>query len=401
VLEPIGLQLRPQLLDDHTYSQVLDILATAAKDSIEDDAGSRAELTLDDLPAAEDTPGTLGGEEAADTGDPNEPDKGPTAPLRTTDSGAPPAPEAAGGPSLATRIVQESPSPVPEAADHPAGDAENQEPVEEPPASDAAHNATDVRTMPRPAPRILVLGRVIIENAAGTVEPTKRNRLTELAAFLALHPGCDHTSIDAAQWPGHRVSDNTRNTAMSKLRRWLGKTSGGEDYLPRYQAGTGYQLHDRVDSDWAQWQRLLPDASDAATTEDLEAALALVRGRPFDGVRARRYTWAETLEQHMTSAIVDASNELARRRLREGRWRAAEAAVVIGLSVEPGMERLWRARILAAHSSGNTAGVQEAVDRMLAIVDELGGDLEDETEQLLTQLHDNTKPRHDDLMAAL
>jgi hypothetical protein len=103
----------------------------------------------------------------------------------------------------------------------------------------------------------------------------------------------------------------------------------------------------------------------------------------------------------MTSAIVDASNELARRRLREGRWRAAEAAIVIGLSVEPGMERLWRARILAAHSSGNTAGVQEAVDRMLAIADELGGDLEDETEQLLSQLHDKTKQTHDDLMAAL
>ena len=88
----------------------------------------------------------------------------------------------------------------------------------------------------------------------------------------------------------------------------------------------------------------------------------------------------------MISAIVDASHELATRYLMEGRWRSAERAVVTGLTVEPGMERLWRTRILAAHSSGNPAAVQEAINRLLAITDELGGDLEPETEQLLADL---------------
>jgi hypothetical protein len=178
------------------------------------------------------------------------------------------------------------------------------------------------------------------------------------------------------------------------LRRWLDKTSGGETYLPVYQAGARYRLHHQVSTDWHEWQQLLPHGPAAAGSENLEAALALVRGRPFDGIGAGRYAWAENLKQHMISMIVDASHQLARRRLTEGRWRAAEAAVVVGLSVEPGMERLWRARILAAHASRNPGAVKEAVDRMLAIADQLGGDLETETQQLLTQLRDN-KPTPD------
>lgn len=249
------------------------------------------------------------------------------------------------------------------------------------------HLAVEVQPTPAPAaPCLLLLGPVQVVGATGVVEPTKQARLTELAAILALNGGCDHTTIDACYFPGQRVNDNARNTQISKLRRWLGKAADGDDFLPRYQCMAGYRLHKEVTSDWDRWQELLPAGPAAAPTEALEEALRLVRGRPFDGVRSRRYAWAETLKQQMISAIVDASYELARRRLMEGQWRAAEAAVVIGLSVEPGMERLWRTRILAAYAAGNIPALQEAVDRLLSIVDELGGDLEQPTEDLLEQL---------------
>jgi nucleoid-associated protein YgaU len=393
VLEPIGLRLRAQLLDDHTYNQVLTILATATDEPPRDDADTQAELTLADLPAVGGKPEATPAEDVVDTrpGAANAASEAPTTAIEQ--SGVSITPEASGGPPGAAQTAQEGHFPASGKAGG-AGDAEKPGPAEKTRAGNDSAGAADVCTPPRPAPRILLLGPVTIENAAGPVEPSKRTRLTELAAFLVLHPGCDHTLIDAAQWPGERVSDNTRNSTMSKLRRWLGKTSGGEAYLPRYQAGARYQLHDQVSTDWHQWQQLLPDGPQAAGSEDLEQALALVRGRPFDGVRDRRYAWAENLKQHMISAIVDASHELARRRLTEGRWRAAEAAVVVGLSVEPGMERLWRTRILAAHAGRNPGAVQEAVDRMLAIADELGGDLENETQQLLTQLRDN-KPTRD------
>ncbi|MGB8382235.1 MAG: bacterial transcriptional activator domain-containing protein, partial [Dermatophilaceae bacterium] len=129
-------------------------------------------------------------------------------------------------------------------------------------------------------------------------------------------------------------------------------------------------------------------------SENLEAALKLVRGRPFAGRPTRYYAWTETIAHRLISEIVDASYELGRRRLMEGRYQAAEAAVVIGLSIEPAQERLWRIRILAAHESRNPATTKEAVDRMLTIARELECDLEPETEQLLEALSDPTaQPR--------
>lgn len=241
-------------------------------------------------------------------------------------------------------------------------------------------------------PRILLLGTVEVAGAVDAlVEPTRRTRLTELAAILATNPGCDHTIIDACYYPGERVGDNARNTQMSKLRRWLGRNPLGEDYLPRYHAAGHYRLHEEVTSDWDQWRAVLPAGPIPAATDALERALSLVRGRPFDGVRARRYGWAERLKQQMIDAIIDSAYELARRRLMEGNWRAAEAASVLGLSIEPGKERLWRIRILAAHASGSTAAVQEAVDRLMVLADQLGGDLEPATEELLTQLAERSK----------
>ena len=238
------------------------------------------------------------------------------------------------------------------------------------------------------APRILLLGPVKVEGAIdGLVEPSRRNRLTELAAILATNPGCDHTVIDACYSPGERVGDNARNTQISKLRRWLGRDANGDDYLPRYhEADASYQFHAAVTTDWDQFQQLLAAGPVAASTEDLTQALALVRGRPFDRVRARRYIWADRLKGQMIAAIVEAAYELARRRLMAGDWQAAEAATVLGLSIEPGVERLWRVRILAAHASSNPVAVQEAIDRLMVITDQIGGGIEPATQELIDQL---------------
>ena len=59
-----------------------------------------------------------------------------------------------------------------------------------------------------PAPRILILGSVDLLHAEGKVEPTKRARLLEYAAYLALTPGATHTAIDNAIWPDRRNEDN-------------------------------------------------------------------------------------------------------------------------------------------------------------------------------------------------
>ncbi len=246
-----------------------------------------------------------------------------------------------------------------------------------------------MRPMPLPTPRILVLGPVDLVNAEGKVEPTKRSRLLEYAAYLVLTPGATHTAIDNAIWPDRKNEDNlnTRNTATSKLRRWVGADPlNGDEYLPRLQAGEGYAFHRAVTTDADDWDHLLDHDPLNAPTDRLEAALALVRGVPFEGTHRKRYAWAEPIRQRLISEIVDASYELARRRLMEGRWRGAEAAVVVGLRIEPAQENLWRLRILAAHESRNPAAEAEAIERLLTITEQLECDLEPETEQLLAAL---------------
>ena len=83
-------------------------------------------------------------------------------------------------------------------------------------------NPQAVANTARKSPLIAVLGPVEIQHAPALAEPTKRGQLTALAAYLALYPGQRHEAVDEALWPGTRVALATRNTAMTKLRNWLG-----------------------------------------------------------------------------------------------------------------------------------------------------------------------------------
>ena len=241
-----------------------------------------------------------------------------------------------------------------------------------------------------PAPYIGVLGPVTVEHARGTCEKSRRARLSEYAAYLALFPGATASAIDDAIWPDRKVEDNenTRHTTTSKLRGWFSEADDGRPYLPTHP-GAGFAFRPAVRTDWDDWRALLPDGPLQASTENLERALTLVRGRPFQGVHRSRYAWAEPLRQQMIDQIVDAAHELARRRAHDGDWRAAEAAVLVGLTIDPALERLWRVRILAAHATSPTTTGSEAIERMLTITNDLGGDLEPETEALLSAIEDD------------
>ena len=442
VLNPIGLQLRPQRLPAEQYGHLLEIasLADVAEldpteavpppslaevesvvpvDEPSAPVSAMPEITLEHLeavaavevsssPTAMPTFGPLLPQDKRPTDDVDD---------ETVLTAAPTEPQlvAEGPPSDRTLAdpAEVEVNPV-QSDDSPEQDPETQFPLDEAgtttPEATASHvyaspavdetlaESTDepaaaqeapVHPMPLPTPRILVLGPVDLVNAEGTVEPTKRSRLLEYAAYLALTPGATHTAIDNAIWPDRKNEDNlnTRNTATSKLRRWVGTDPvNGDEYLPRLQAGEGYAFHPAVTTDAGDWDHLLGHDPLNAPTERLEGALALVRGVPFEGTHRKRYAWAEPIRQRLISEIVDASYELARRRLMEGRWRGAEEAVVVGLRIEPAQENLWRLRILAAHESRNPAAEAEAIERLLTITEQLECDLEPETEQLLAAL---------------
>jgi DNA-binding SARP family transcriptional activator/LysM repeat protein len=379
VLDPIGIRIRPQTIDADTYTHLLQILHTATTDT----APTHLEKQIPE-PGLAYLPTVTQSQTAEPATDETTPGEADASEIDLGED-TPPAPPK---PNIQDLTAQCEGIPAAEATTitKPASTITDPEQLH----IDDIATTTDRHKNPDRGPRFLILGPIQIENTKGPVEPSRKSRLTELGIFIALHSGVNSPRIDAAIWPKSRNPQNTRDTQMSKLRKWLGANNAGEAYLPAYPPPNGFQFTDDIDTDWDSWNEALPDGPQKATTEQLEEALRLVRGRPFEDANKRYYAWAETIQQTMIDAIGNAAYELGRRRIIEGHWQAAETALVTGLTVEPVREQLWRARILAAHGSGDTTARDEAIERLYAIADNLGGDLEPETEQLLQQLQDPT-----------
>ena len=390
VLAPVGLSLRPQRLTTSDLSQLLDLLAVADLPARPAEHGTGADLVADEpaladlgsqLPHHDTDHVVLGGmdAQASSSTRPHDHD-------HDHDRGRGPAKV-----DVYQRRRPLSEARPPEHIDqrkftagtsHSGGASEEVADTSRP---DLPEEPTGAPDQLLPPPLVQLLGPVELLHPRGTVERSKRRQLTEIAAYLSLHPGRDHTHLSEAIWPGARTLDNTRNTAMSKLRKWLGTNSDGEDYVPRV-LDDGYRLHPDVRSDWNLWQELLPDGPAAADTRALAAALELVHGRPFAGTNPRRYAWAERDRQDMISAIVDAAHELARRALLEGNAPMARHAAAAGLQTDPGAELLWRDALRAEWLAGDLSGLTATADRLSALADELGDDLEPETIELLDEL---------------
>ncbi len=362
VLHPLNLALRPQRLSAEDLDQLLGLLTVA-------------DLPCQDLPRGDPAAPILIVEE------PSLADLGahlvsPTSihPVLPPEPPAPKEPEATVADSTA---AQGAVAPVE------PGQADTVEAVGEP--------ARPVKPEAEPAPLVQVLGPVTVLHARGRLEPDRRNQLTEIAAFIALHPGLDHTHLDEAKWPGARNLTNTRNSAVSKLRRWLGTAADGTEHLP--DAAAGYRLHPDVRSDWHVWLELLPDGPAVASTEALAAALELVKGQPFAGVNKRTYAWSERDKQEMISAIGDAAHELARRALLAGDATLARQAAAAGLQADPGAELLWRDALRAEWLAGDLTGLNSTADRLIELASKLGDDLEPQTDSLLEELLSRATPR--------
>ncbi|MDF2259706.1 LysM peptidoglycan-binding domain-containing protein [Streptantibioticus ferralitis] len=259
------------------------------------------------------------------------------------------------------------------------------------PAQPAPARATEPPHNPEPTgPVIRVLGPVEITGARGELDRYQRPS-TEIAAWIALHPGRDHHALDEAIWPGKNVSRQSRNSAISRLRAWLGVDEHNHPYLPHVSdtVDARYRLADAVTCDWAVFQRLAshgmrtsgPDGDQA-----LREALEWVRSRPFAGVPPRRYTWAEHWIQEMISTIVDVATELGDRRLQVCDPRGALWAATKGLDAAPEMEQLHRIAFRAHHDLGDHHGLERAVQRLEDLLMELQVDMDEETSDLLHTL---------------
>lgn len=392
-LEPVGVTIEPQRLGDPDYGRILEILTIAATSGAP--AGAAAEPTLEELPvprmveqAAEqllqmtDPPGPHTPSQSAldDDAPPDVDLTSTTAPaaidLTTPPSGTGAADDGGVAPeSSATAAAPDGPVVV--ARDDDAH-------------GDAAADAT------RP-PLIRVLGEIDVVDVPGivTTDSDKMPRLTEFAVFLALHPTRGPQQINDLLLPNSadpKKAKATRNGYMSRLRRWFGQDANGDWYIPIVNdAEGGYRLNPTVRTDWRTFCDLVgtsttPEDLAHVPTDRLAAALELVRGQPFASAVPPRYVWAEGDKADMISAIVDVAHEAASRALRAGDAAAARRAVTIGQKAEPGSEVLWRDKLRAEWIAGSRPGLENTVQQIAAQADDLGTDLEPETEQLIREL---------------
>lgn len=249
-------------------------------------------------------------------------------------------------------------------------------------------------------PWIQLLGPVKLHNAQGPEPRTPQTseinrsavaRSTELLAFLSLNPGASAVTVHDALWPGKiatgKSAQQSRNGLASKARKWIGISSDAQEWFPKVGA-QGYRLRDGVRTDWHIWLDLIGDDLSITPTENLIAALRLVRGQPFSGVREKYYRWAEVLRTEMIQAIGDAAHELVTRSLRTGRIADARLAATVGRQIDPVNETLWRDAMRAESLAGDKDGFERLVNQHEDELDsfEDGYEPETETVELIEQI---------------
>lgn len=267
----------------------------------------------------------------------------------------------------------------------PATDISVDEPASTLPASIDPTPQITVPALPDDAPIVRLLGPVAILNAPGT-KPRSPARIAELVAYLALHPGRSVEAFNAAIFPGERADGGKlgekRNGYMRQARTYLGENPDGHPYVGLVPA-IGYALDPTTCVDWWLVRDMI--GTDISTTASvmLEAALRLVDGQPLSGVDPSRYLWAMADQAEMINTIADIAHELATRALNAGDSRTADWAASKGLAVEPVSEALWRDKITAAYQSGNPTRLTTAIDQMHQHLDDVTGDLDDDTRDLI------------------
>ncbi|WP_327300062.1 bacterial transcriptional activator domain-containing protein [Streptomyces goshikiensis] len=231
--------------------------------------------------------------------------------------------------------------------------------------------------------RIEVLGPLRITGHDSTAHSP---RTAAIAALIHLRPGRTADALCQAMDPASPWSTRTLHSRLSELRNAVGLHTDGQPLLPRPKAGAGYVFHPAVTSDWTQFQTLARQglaAGPGAGIEDLEAAMALVRGKPFGG---RTLPWADPVVQDMLSRITDTAHTLARWQTDSTRpdLDAARHTVHKALEVEETSETLYRDLLTIERAAGNNTAIRRTAARIQQMARTYDITLEDTTEHTIT-----------------
>jgi len=237
-----------------------------------------------------------------------------------------------------------------------------------------------------------LLGPAVV-SAPGPVEPDRLAQATELVAYLAAHPAGVHMNVlSGALWP-RGVTQEVRDAAVARVRRWLGTDHAGQANLVTDPDGR-LHLGPDVRVDWRVFRGLIARASqgaDAATAaECLQQALNLVRGQVLDGRDPARYGWLSAADfgYEVTALVADTAHSLSALRLTWGDAVGAMDAARAGLRLAFDDEMLWRDLLRGAHATGQEPVLRAVVDEVSAraALDEVMSRMAPETEALIDEL---------------
>ncbi|MFF3864038.1 LysM peptidoglycan-binding domain-containing protein [Streptomyces sp. NPDC002209] len=210
---------------------------------------------------------------------------------------------------------------------------------------------------------IEMLGPLRITGGLGSAHSPRTNAI---AALIHLRPGRSAEYLCQAMDPVNPWSTRTLHSRLSELRNQIGLNDDGYPLLPRPKSGSGYLFHPAVTSDWDRFQQLASRglaAGPEGGIADLETAMGLVRGKPFDG---RTLPWADPVIQDMLSRITDTAHTLAR-------WHtdgttpdldAARHTIQQALDVEETSEVLYRDLLHIEWAAGNQAAIRKTIARL-------------------------------------
>ncbi|WP_054685130.1 hypothetical protein [Microbacterium sp. No. 7] len=242
------------------------------------------------------------------------------------------------------------------------------------------------------APYLRLLGPVSLDLPdAGTPRQAAPGRGVELVAYLHLHPHASTGQFASAFWPN--AAPQAASMSMRKLtnhtRNWLGATDTDppRSYLPRYEPAEGYRLDLGIRSDWSDFQDLVGTDLTVAGSDDLLAALRLVRGQPFTGIKQRFWAWCHLDMEEMIARISDVADELFGRAYAARDHARAQFAATVGNVVDPVNEIAWRNLMLSALAKGDVDRFERIVadlERYLDSFDE-GYEPEPETQALIDE----------------
>lgn len=219
-------------------------------------------------------------------------------------------------------------------------------------------------------PRLVLLGPV---TARGYGRPLAKQKpyMAELLAYLASRRRTGVTPAQVASTFG--ITTNKAHSYTEILRAWLGiNPRTGRPYLPHATkapsarvSGVGvYQLDQDVLVDRELFLRLRArgQARNAEGITDLQRALSLVSGRPFDQLRTGGWEWLPPLEPlDVSSAIADVAFLVTTRCLERGEVEQARTAADVAILVAPDSEAARLSLAAVVEAEGDRAGAERIV----------------------------------------